>query len=63
MSSIYAATISAALGFDLLYETSRYVNALTQTTLPLQSNPAVSVTNPLYDTTATSAPRDRRWCS
>ncbi|HEY1535325.1 MAG TPA: hypothetical protein VGF76_14965, partial [Polyangiaceae bacterium] len=46
-------------GFDLLYETARYVNALKQTTLPLQSNPAVSVTNPLYDTTgSSSAPRD-----
>ncbi len=46
-------------GFDLLYETSRYVNGLKQTTLPLQSNPAVSVTNPLYDTTgSTAAPRD-----
>jgi hypothetical protein len=46
-------------GFDLLYETSRYVNALKQTTLPLQSNPGISVTNPLFDTTGTSsAPRD-----
>jgi hypothetical protein len=46
-------------GFDLLYETARYVNALKQTTLPLQSNPSVSVTNPLFDTTgSSSAPRD-----
>jgi hypothetical protein len=46
-------------GFDLLYETARYVNGLTQKTLPLQSHPSVSVTNPLYDTTGTNkAPRD-----
>ncbi|HEY5372561.1 MAG TPA: hypothetical protein VIK01_02700, partial [Polyangiaceae bacterium] len=46
-------------GFDLLYETGRYVAGLKNTTLPLQSNPSVSVTNPLYDTTGTSkAPRD-----
>jgi hypothetical protein len=46
-------------GFDLLYETARYVNGLTQTTLPLQSNGTISVTNPLYDTTgSSSAPRD-----
>jgi hypothetical protein len=46
-------------GFDLLYETARYVNGLTQTTLPLQSNPSVSVTNPLFDSTGTDkAPRD-----
>ena len=46
-------------GFDLLYETGRYVNGLKSTTLQLQSNPSVSVTNPLYDTTGTSkAPRD-----
>jgi hypothetical protein len=46
-------------GFDLLYETSRYVNALTHTTMPLQSNSKVSVTNPLFDTTGTDkAPRD-----
>ncbi len=37
-------------GFDLLYETSRYVQALTQRSLTLQSNPNVSVTNPLFDT-------------
>ena len=36
-------------GFDLLYETGRYVNALKATTIPLQSNPNVYVTNPLYD--------------
>ena len=37
-------------GFDLLYDTNRYVNALTQQTIPLQSNGAVAITNPLYDT-------------
>jgi hypothetical protein len=46
-------------GFDLLYETARYVNGLTQKSLPLQSHPSISVTNPLYDTTGTDkAPRD-----
>ncbi len=47
-------------GFDLLYETSRYVNALTQQTIPLQSSQgAISVTNPLYDTGGTGkAPRN-----
>ena len=46
-------------GFDLLYETGRYVNALSETSLPLQSNPNVRVTNPLYDTgTSGKAPRD-----
>ncbi len=46
-------------GFDLLYPTSRYVNALTSTTLQLQSNSKVSVANPLFDTAdSTKAPRD-----
>jgi hypothetical protein len=46
-------------GFDLLYETSRYVNALTKTTLQLQSTPGVSVKNPLFDAGASGkAPRD-----
>ncbi|HEY3667116.1 MAG TPA: hypothetical protein VGL19_13995, partial [Polyangiaceae bacterium] len=46
-------------GFDLLYETSRYVDGLTHPTLPLQSNPNVSVTNPLFDAAGTNkAPRD-----
>ena len=46
-------------GFDLLYETARYVNGLKSPTLPLQSHPSTSVTNPLYDTAGTDkAPRD-----
>jgi len=46
-------------GFDLLYETARYVNGLKNATIPLQSHPSTSVTNPLYDTTGTDkAPRD-----
>ena len=46
-------------GFDLLYETSRYVDALTKTTLPLQSTPGKSVKNPLFDGGASGrAPRD-----
>ena len=36
-------------GFDLLYPTQRYVDGLTKATLQLQSNPAVSVVNPLFD--------------
>jgi len=45
-------------GFDLLYDTSRYVNALKSTTIPLQSTGQV-VTNPLYDSTGSDkAPRD-----
>jgi hypothetical protein len=36
-------------GFDLLYETNRYVNALTAPVLALQSDPSKSVANPLYD--------------
>ncbi|MEI9954673.1 MAG: hypothetical protein WDO74_38315 [Pseudomonadota bacterium] len=46
-------------GFDLLYETSRYVDALTKTTLQLQSSPGTSVKNPLFDPGASGkAPRD-----
>jgi len=45
-------------GFDLLYDTSRYVNALKSTTIPLQSTGQV-VTNPLYDSAGSQkAPRD-----
>jgi len=45
-------------GFDLLYPTSRYVNALASKTIALQSNGQV-VTNPLYDSTGSDkAPRD-----
>ena len=36
-------------GFDMLYPTSRYVDALTKPTLPLQSTPGASVKNPLFD--------------
>jgi hypothetical protein len=35
-------------GFDLLYETSRYVDALRASTLPLQSSPTIAVRNPLF---------------
>jgi hypothetical protein len=46
-------------GFDLLYETSRYVTGLTSPTLTLQSDGKTVVTNPLYDSAgSTSAPRD-----
>ncbi|HEY8943552.1 MAG TPA: hypothetical protein VIM73_04790, partial [Polyangiaceae bacterium] len=46
-------------GFDLLYPTRRYVNALTAPQIPLDSNGNVSVTNPLYDTQGSGkAPRD-----
>jgi len=45
-------------GFDLLYETDRYVNALKSTTIALQSNGRV-ITNPLYDASGSDkAPRD-----
>jgi hypothetical protein len=45
-------------GFDLLYDTGRYVNALKNTVIPLQSTGQL-VTNPLYDSTGTDkAPRD-----
>lgn len=42
-------------GFDLLYNTNRYVNALKSTTIALQSTGQV-VTNPLYDSTGSSKP-------
>jgi len=46
-------------GFDLLYPTSRYVNALASKTIALQSDSRIVVTNPLYDATGTDkAPRD-----
>jgi len=46
-------------GFDLLYDTNRYVSALKNTTIALQSNPSVIITNPLYDSTgSTKPPRD-----
>jgi len=46
-------------GFDLLYDTSRYVSALKSTTIALQSNGKVSVTNPLFDNAGSEkAPRD-----
>ena len=35
-------------GFDLLYDTGRYVNALTNPILALPSDPTKTVTNPLY---------------
>jgi hypothetical protein len=45
-------------GFDLLYETTRYSEALKNTTIPLQSTGQI-VTNPLYDSSGTDkAPRD-----
>jgi hypothetical protein len=46
-------------GFDLLYETQRYVTGLTSPVLTLQSAPTKTVTNPLYDTHGSGvAPRD-----
>ena len=46
-------------GIDLLYETSRYVDALTKTTLPLQSAPGTFVKNPLFTGAASGrGPRD-----
>jgi len=46
-------------GFDLLYDTNRYVSALRNTSIALQSNPKVVITNPLYDSTgSTKPPRD-----
>ena len=48
-------------GFDLLYPTDRYVNALTAPVLGLQSDPTgkLSVTNPLYATgNSGKPPRD-----
>jgi hypothetical protein len=45
-------------GFDLLYPTQRYVDALVNTTLDLQSTPGTKVVNPLYDNTGSDkAPR------
>jgi hypothetical protein len=35
-------------GFDLLYETSRYVQALSATTMSLPSSPTIAVRNPLF---------------
>jgi hypothetical protein len=35
-------------GFDLLYETSRYVQALSAATLFVQSSPTIAVRNPLF---------------
>jgi hypothetical protein len=46
-------------GFDLLYPTDRYVQALSSPTLTLQSDGKTVVTNPLYDSSgSTSGPRD-----
>jgi len=45
-------------GFNLLYDTGRYVNALKSTTIALQST-GQFVTNPLFDSTGSDkAPRD-----
>jgi len=43
-------------GFDLLYDTSRYVDALTKTTLQLQSTPGTFVKNPLFEGSASGKP-------
>ena len=43
-------------GFDLLYDTNRYVSALKNTTIALSSGQVV--TNPLYTGSADKAPRD-----
>jgi hypothetical protein len=45
-------------GFDLLYPTSRYVDALSKPTLTLQSDGKTQVPNPLYAAPAGSSPRD-----
>ena len=45
-------------GFDLLYPTSRYVDALTSPTLTLQSDGLTRVPNPLYRVTGGQPPRD-----
>jgi hypothetical protein len=46
-------------GFDLLYPTDRYVSALKNKSIYLQSNGNVVVANPLYDSAGTGkAPRD-----
>ncbi|MEP7049949.1 MAG: hypothetical protein ABJB12_06330 [Pseudomonadota bacterium] len=45
-------------GFDLLYPTQRYVDALKNTTIELQSTPGTMVVNPLYDNAGSDkAPR------
>ena len=44
-------------GFDMLYPTSRYVDALTQTTLRLQSDTSKVVDNPLFASAPGRAPR------
>ncbi|HEY4103064.1 MAG TPA: hypothetical protein VGM44_04200 [Polyangiaceae bacterium] len=43
-------------GFDLLYPTARYVNALTAQTIQLQSDGTKSVVNPLFDTQGSGKP-------
>lgn len=45
-------------GFDLLYPTSRYVDALTKPTLTLQSDGKTQVSNPLFAAPAGQAPRN-----
>jgi hypothetical protein len=45
-------------GFDLLYPTSRYVDALTKPMLTLQSDGKTSVPNPLYAAAPGVGPRD-----
>jgi hypothetical protein len=45
-------------GFDLLYETSRYVNALTQPTIELQSSRGTFVKNPLFEGGSGKTARD-----
>ncbi|HEX3852318.1 MAG TPA: hypothetical protein VHW01_15215, partial [Polyangiaceae bacterium] len=43
-------------GFDLLYPTARYVNALTAQNIQLESDGTKSVVNPLYDTQGSGQP-------
>jgi hypothetical protein len=43
-------------GVDLLYPTSRYVSALTQPTLTLQSDGKTQVPNPLFDSSGSGKP-------
>lgn len=45
-------------GFDLLYDTERYVTGLTRSTLPLPSDPTQTVINPLYAPAPGQPPRD-----
>jgi hypothetical protein len=45
-------------GFDLLYPTSRYIDALTKPTLTLQSDGKTQVPNPLLAAPTGGAPRD-----